>query len=376
MKRYKFGIEKKLLLWLCICSVILLLLFGVITNAVLNGNEESHIKQYMTEQLRYLNAAVRQQLYFGMRPVEMESFPLIAEAVAQDYFALLGDPVNCYTTYGECIYASYQANLDRDRTDIEFALDGQNAYTIVSDNGKTTVYASLRIFVDGEYLGILRLCRDYTEDYRALRSTLVHLMSAVAALMMLVTVALGIFMHYAILPVKKLSAEISRNAAEPEHMQILPVQRQDEVGELVEAYNRLAVNGKHQLLQLKREKEALRRSMEYRKSFYDHLTHELKTPVTIMLGYAEMMEQTALEDREFAEKGLKEIICEGKRLRDMVSGLLEESVKLNDCGAYERVDLCELLSEVCAAMEFKAQKYGAYIVSHLSEGKTMGEPQR
>lgn len=376
MMKRKIGIEKKLIFWLCVCSLVVMLLLGGIIGGVLRSNEEKHIVQYMTEQIGYFNTAVRQKLYFEEYPITPESFAQVAEESAEDYTGLFGDQVNCYSIYGEPLYTTYEDGLERNRTDIDYAMEGQNSYTVAENKEETTVYGALRVVVDGEFIGIMRIRCDYTDTYQAMSDTRMQLLFIAGAIMLAATLILGVFLHRFTAPIRKLSLEISQNAENPEKIREIPVKGQDEVAELTEAYNRMAETIRTQLRQLEAEKETIRRSMEYQKSFYDNLTHELKTPVTIILGYAEMMEQTNLEDREFAEKGVGEIICEGKRLREMVSGLLAESRSMSERHDHEPLDLGQLVEEVSSSMRIKAQKYGTDITAAICFAEVCGETQR
>lgn len=377
MKNRKISIEKKLLFWLCVCSLAVMLLLTVVINAVLHANEEKHIVQYMTEQIDYFDTAVRQKLYFEEQSASAENFEKVAEEISEEYMSLFGTQVNCYSVYGDLLYSTYEDDtVRRDKSDLNYAMEGQNSFTVAETREETVVYGSLRVTVDGEFIGIMRIRCDYTEDYAAIGRTRVQLLLIAAAILLLATVILAIFMHRFTSPIRRLSEEITANTENPEKMRELPIRTRDEVGELTEAYNCMAETIRMQMRQLEKEKENIRRTMEYQKSFYDNLTHELKTPVTIILGYAEMMEQTELKDREFAEKGVREIITEGKRLREMVSGLLTESRSMSEQHAHEPVALEEMLREVCGAMEMKAQKYGTGISATLIPAVVTGESQR
>lgn len=116
------------------------------------------------------------------------------------------------------------------------------------------------------------------------------------------------------------------------------------------------------------EKTALEEAVAYRKHFYDNVTHELKTPLTIILGYAEMIEQTGFSDPEFTKKGISHIISESKRLRDMVAALLDATrLGVSDTSDFQEVDLAVLLKDVAASMELKAQRLSKSICLSLPE---------
>ena len=125
------------------------------------------------------------------------------------------------------------------------------------------------------------------------------------------------------------------------------------------------------------EKENLKKTIQYRKDFYDNITHELKTPLTIILGYAEMMKQTDFQDEEFNHKGIEQVIIEAKRLCNMVAGLLEASRATDQVEAqFEQTRIDKLLEDIVSSMRVKANRYAARIEAEIEEGLTvLGKPE-
>lgn len=93
---------------------------------------------------------------------------------------------------------------------------------------------------------------------------------------------------------------------------------------------------------------SLRHLEKVRKDFVANVSHELKTPLTAIKGYAETLLSGALEDKENAPKFLKIIDQHADRLNRIVSDLLDlskiesESYKL----LFEKVNLPSLIDEL------------------------------
>jgi two-component system phosphate regulon sensor histidine kinase PhoR len=64
---------------------------------------------------------------------------------------------------------------------------------------------------------------------------------------------------------------------------------------------------------------------QYRKDFIANLSHEIKTPITIILGAIETLNSGALESKELTEKFLKTITKHSNRLNDLVENILNLS---------------------------------------------------
>jgi two-component system phosphate regulon sensor histidine kinase PhoR len=98
---------------------------------------------------------------------------------------------------------------------------------------------------------------------------------------------------------------------------------------------------------------AIRRLEQLRKDFVANVSHELKTPVTSILGFAETLLDGAIEDQETCREFLEIIHAESLRLQRLVGDLLDLSrieskqfqLKL------ERVDIGELVRLTAKTLE-------------------------
>ncbi|WEG13909.1 ATP-binding protein [Pullulanibacillus sp. KACC 23026] len=64
---------------------------------------------------------------------------------------------------------------------------------------------------------------------------------------------------------------------------------------------------------------------QMRKDFVANVSHELKTPITSIIGFSETLLDSSYQDRELSEKFLGIIMYESKRLQNLVHDLLELS---------------------------------------------------
>ncbi len=164
---------------------------------------------------------------------------------------------------------------------------------------------------------------DYSELYQSGSYISRMVLYSSASVLVTALVLLVVFAGKVIEPVNRLRNAVVELTEDPSSAMPLPIRHKDEIGELTREYNKMAAIIREQLREITLEKSALEEAVAYRKHFYDNVTHELKTPLTIILGYAEMMEDTDFSDLEFSKKGIQHIISESKRLRDMVTALLD-----------------------------------------------------
>ena len=82
---------------------------------------------------------------------------------------------------------------------------------------------------------------------------------------------------------------------------------------------------REQILTIERDRDRLKELNEQEKRFFDNMTHELKTPLTSIQGYAEIIKDKGESDRAFFDKGMNHIVEESRRLHNLVIKLLEVS---------------------------------------------------
>ena len=75
----------------------------------------------------------------------------------------------------------------------------------------------------------------------------------------------------------------------------------------------------------KSEIESIKKLENAKKDFFANASHELKSPLTSILGYAQMIEQGFLETKEEVKEALEKIRQEGKRMNDIISEMLDLS---------------------------------------------------
>lgn len=139
--------------------------------------------------------------------------------------------------------------------------------------------------------------------------------------------------------------------------------RQDEVGELAEAFNAMA--------------EALAKSEAQRSEFIANVSHELKTPMTTIAGFADgILDGTIPREKE--GEALATISSETRRLSRLVRRMLDLSRLQSgeNVTAQERFDVSELLLRVLVSLEGKITSRGLDVETELPDGPVMvwGDP--
>jgi signal transduction histidine kinase len=195
----------------------------------------------------------------------------------------------------------------------------------------------ISIDVDGETVGTLVLGRipferNPREEEFIQRTTLMLVYSALGA--SLVALLIGIFLSRTLTrPIHELTAA-TQAVANGELGRQVTVRSKDEMGELASSFNKMSVD--------------LARSTESRKQMTADIAHELRTPLSLIIGHAEAVHDGVLPPTKENFEIIRE---EALRLEHLVDDL--RTLSLADAGEL-RIDLQEvspqkLLNDVQAA---------------------------
>ena len=122
--------------------------------------------------------------------------------------------------------------------------------------------------------------------------------------------------------------------------------------------------------QLKRDQKEIEKAALIRQEFTANVSHELKTPLALIMGYAEgLKEEVNAEDPSGRDFYCDVIIDESNKMNDMVKKLLtlNQLEFGNDVVNMERFDICELIANYLT---------NADILIKQHEAKVIYEPQK
>lgn len=144
-----------------------------------------------------------------------------------------------------------------------------------------------------------------------------------------VCLLLFIILNKVLHPLRELSAG-AKQIAKGRYDQRIVVERRDEIGELSVHFNQMAEAVQHHT-------ESLEEAERRRVLFMGNLTHELKTPMTAISGYAKTLLTVKLPDED-REEALSYIYGESRRL-ERLSGKLMNLLLLDEEDVINPVDV-------------------------------------
>jgi two-component system, OmpR family, sensor kinase len=142
-------------------------------------------------------------------------------------------------------------------------------------------------------------------------------------------------------PVDRIAAA-ARTLSRGTHPEPVPVEGAAEIATLAVAFNELATQ--------------LRQAQEAERNFLLSVSHELKTPLTAIRGYAEAVEDGAVDPREAAAT----VASEARRLERLVKDLLDLArMNRTDFGVHNsEIDLAEVVEDAVRRYEQQAEDFG------------------
>lgn len=272
-----------------------------------------------------------------------------------------------YTTYREIEVDKYR-NI-KDNGSLALLQQKKLGYDIIYYPDSVTVDFAFEAIINGQEIGIVRYFQDYTnlfEESNAIINTIKVVSIIIFALIFLLSVLVSRKIVDPIITFTNFAGEIENG----NYSGKISLTTNDEIGELSRGLNSMAERIDTQIEKIEKDRDALKELNEHRKKFFDNVTHELKTPLTTIMGYGELVKDQGLEDRELFYEGMDSIILESNRLHKMVVELLELSY--NSSGIiedeFETVVISEIAKNVCRDMKLKGERYGIEIVEEFENG--------
>ena len=144
-------------------------------------------------------------------------------------------------------------------------------------------------------------------------------------------------------PLQRLS-QVSKQIADGDYSVRVPVHTEDEIGEL-------SINFNYMTEQLVEKLMKLDQLLKNQEEFMGSLAHEMKTPLTSIIGYADLMRMESLSEEEQKE-ACSYIYSEGKRLQNLSLKLMKLLVLKNQEFQMQKQDLEPMIRAVAASMQY------------------------
>jgi len=361
------SIKVKFLIGLLVIFFASLLLLHHFVMQIIESSNETIITQDLNTMKKNSNVYVKQTFMINHYSHDEIYFEQMSKELVGDLKNITSSQVAVYSLNGNLLAASDNTAFNSPPgDDFKHALKGETAYTITHVEKKSSIYFSYPVVIDGEKIGILRFSKDVSmlyENSRQILDVILYVTIAIFAMGLLLCFALFWNITLPIVKMTKVSTEVINGNLNVH----ISLNRKDELGKLAHNFNQMIAKIREQIGKIEKDRDRLKELNQHRKQFYDNVTHELKTPLTSIMGYAQMIKENGQSDEVFFEKGIAHIADESARLHDMVLQLLELSKETDSRASFERIEAGFILQSVCEGMAFKAQKYKKKVYCEVEE---------
>lgn len=303
-----------------------------------------------------INHYKNNELYFGD----------MADEIVDSLTHSTGSNVGVYTVDGTLLSSSnktvFSQGIDED---LAKAINGKNAYHITYDRNQAQVFFSYPVVIDGAKVGILRFSKDFNLLYKQSGEILNIIFYIALAIFVAAFLFSYILSRHITIPIVKLTeatSEVKKGKLDVD----IHFSRKDEIGQLTVNFNDMITRIRDQISTIEKDRDRLKELNEQEKRFFDNMTHELKTPLTSIQGYAEIIKQKGESDQAFFDKGMNHIVEESRRLHNLVIKLLEVSRETSK-EQFDRIDAGTILKDVCESMKFRAERYKKKITYEIED---------
>ncbi len=354
--RHSLSVRNRLMIFLCLMSVIQLLVVGILMIYFLQPRYNKYIHHQLRHRLDVLVELVNEN------PQDISQRTLTGLEVDPGFWMALNEAATsgtlrienccveiCDQTLGrvyniENLYPCLLHKVDRTVTGRVNSQDTPDALRLRAElfrDGSlyrilTTSSDSLQMVVgstarDGRYavmvsanLARVSEARKVLEQYLPVLILISLLVSVLAA---------WLFSRWLTRPLSILS-KAAQQVAQGNYNVQMPISSDDEIGLLTEDFNRMA--------------DEVGRTIQGQRELFANVSHDLRTPLTLIKGYAETVRDLTGDDEEKRTDQLNVIVDETDRLSGLVNNMLELS-RVNsgtETPQREEFDMCQLCAEV------------------------------
>ena len=262
-----------------------------------------------------------------------------AEDVEDDYFSLLseyenkqGVSIDLYDKEDNYLYEGTGNFISSNKLNIISRTQNEDGsyFNVVAEEGGTTQYIVFgKDFENGYHIEITAQ-KDPIQENANLATRVTTTITILALVLALVFISA--YSKHFTKPLIQMS-EVANKIANLDFSAKCEINRGDEIGALAENINVVSDSLNTALSELREKNEQLmediekeRRIEQMRADFISAASHELKTPIAIIRGYAEGLKMNVSEENESASEYCDIIMRESDRMNVLVLNMLEQSL--------------------------------------------------
>ncbi len=234
------------------------------------------------------------------------------------------------------IFSSTDIKLPDKREEFQNPLLDRRQYIIRDVGGRTYLFITNLLNIDNQKIKFSYI-RDISEIYQERKSQYLFFLNVNVLIIIVLAMGIYILTNRIINPINNL-INSTQSIAQGNFSGKIVVNTNDEIGMLSQNFNTMAEAVEEKIKELEKNSEQKQR-------FIYNLTHELKTPLTSIIGYADFLRSTKYNEEVFL-KGLNNIFQEGKRLEALSSKMMDLTLLKRENFKMKKENLQIILYEI------------------------------
>ena len=373
--RRGFGIRGQLMFFLCFICLFLLVLFWILSTQLLEPLYTRHIERQLTTQaenvVSQLDDALAEgttlsswsfgRLYVNTGFFDKLAMDLYSKGALSSFCVDISD-----STLRQIYKIENQSYCNLHETYLSDASSNEVVNTAIAMRKKCRtspggfkqtlnpprLSGSAQLLVgrttaDGSYTVLVTTSLVHVAEASNVLSTLLPL--AAALIFVFAMSAAWLFSEWFTKPLRQLS-RAARQMAKGNYAVQVESLRSDELGDLAQDFNHMA--------------EEVQRAAQMQRDLLANVSHDLRTPLTLIKGYAETVRDLTGDDKAHRDEQMNIIVDETDRLTALVSSVMELSKVTSGADRCERVNfdmgqLCDEVSERTLRRHLRPERLAA-----------------
>lgn len=263
----------------------------------------------------------------------------------------------------ETIFSNANFKMPPNRQELDKLVMDEIAYVLRDIDERTIVFTSNMIDVQHKKY-IFTYMKDVTSIYKDRIDQYSFFVKVDIAASLFYMVLMFIVSKGLTKPMDRLN-QTAQVIAQGDFSERVTLKSNDEIGILARNFNHMASVVEETIHDLERNNHEKER-------FINNFTHELKTPLTSIIGFSSFLRATKYNEEQFLD-GLNVIYTEGKRLESLSLKLMDLILLQENHYKMEMHDLGAIIAEMQPALELKAKKKNIAITTEYEEGNLLLE---
>lgn len=179
--------------------------------------------------------------------------------------------------------------------------------------------------------------------YQIRERQLMEMLYMDVVILVVASIFILLFARFLTRPIEVLN-ETSKKISSGEFNERAPVKTNDEIGELAKSFNKMADEIEHKM-------HSLEQSIQAKDDFITGFSHEIKTPMTTIIGYSDLLRLKKCEEK-VTSTALNYIYSEAKRLEELSHKLLALMELTEDRIEFKSVNIKVFLEKMIKKIEW------------------------